>query len=167
MGLGATAKMMTLHHALKTFSLAHAHDVDKLLAFENVDQHAISSLHSTLAVAVSFERHFAHKLNWRKVVLCQMALRRLGQPRLLHKLHQANLRRFVTVFDGRLVLRHHTRTSLQHCDRAHIALRVEQLRHADLLAQNARNSDRHLSSPPSLARRLLAPAIGCEAILPD
>src|SRR5271157_4976820 len=35
------------------------------------------------------------------------------------------------------MLRHHARASLQHGDRANVALRVEQLRHADLLAQNA------------------------------
>ena len=60
-----------------------------------------------------------------------------------HKLDQANLSRLVSIFRGRLVLRHHARTSLQHCDRANVALGVKQLRHADLLAQNPRYLDCH------------------------
>jgi hypothetical protein len=36
---------MSLDHTLKAASLADSDDVDKLLAIENLDQHAIANLH--------------------------------------------------------------------------------------------------------------------------
>src|SRR2546429_1637797 len=40
---------------------------------------------------------------------------RMGRPRLFHKLHQANLARFVAVLRRRVMLRHYARTCWQHC----------------------------------------------------
>src|SRR5258706_6553296 len=142
---------MPLDYALEALALADSHDVDKLLALKNLDQHPVANLHRDVTVrsAVGFKRHFAHELHWRKIVLRQMSARRLSQPRLFHKLHQADLGRLVTVSRRRLVLRNYARTSLQHRDRTHIALRVKQLRHADLLAQNSSNSRCHLYLHPA------------------
>ena len=44
-----------------------------------------------------FDRHFAQELHRRQIVLAQMSLHRLGQPRFLHELNQADLRRVVSV----------------------------------------------------------------------
>src|ERR1700723_2665772 len=147
--LGTAAEVMPLHDALEAFSLAHAHDVDELFAFKNLHQHAVANLPRSLAVAIALKPHFAHELHRRKIILRQVSACRLGEPRLFHELDQANLSRFVSVLHRQLMLRHHTRTSLQHCHRAHVALRVKQLRHADLLAQNACNFDRHLRLHPA------------------
>src|ERR1017187_3786259 len=149
--LRTAGEMMPLNDTLEAFALAHSHDVDKLFAFEYLDQHPVADLHRDLAIggAIGFEPHFAHELYRRKIVLGQMSARRLGQPRLLHKFDQTNLSRFVTVLHRQLVLGHYARTSLQHCNRTHVALRVKQLRHADLLAQNACNSYRHLRLHPA------------------
>ena len=93
-----------------------------------------------------------------RLFFARVSLRRLGQPRLLHELDQADLRRLVSVFRGRLVLRDHARTSLQHGDRANIALRVKQLRHPDFLAENSRDLRCHflLHSQLGSQRWLLA-----------
>src|SRR5689334_14374720 len=130
---------MPLYDTLKPAPLADTNDIDESFAVENLDQDAIANLHRAIAIGRAFnlERHFAHELHRRKIVFREMSLGRLGQPRLFHKLDQANLGGLVPVLGGRLVLRHHARTSLQHRDRADVALRVKQLRHADLLAQNA------------------------------
>jgi hypothetical protein len=85
-------------------------------------------------------------------VLGKVSAHCLRQLLLFHKLDQANLRRLVAVFGLGLVLRNHAWSRLQHRRRPHIALRIEELRHADLLAQNSRNSS-HFFSIPSLARR--------------
>src|SRR5271156_1045884 len=95
---GTTAKVMPLYNALETFSLADSHDVDKLFALKNIDQHAVAGLHSSVACAIAFERHLAHELHRRKIVLRQVSLRRLRQLRLLYELHQTNLGRFVAIF---------------------------------------------------------------------
>src|SRR5436305_1682767 len=107
---------MPLDDTLKAFSLADADIVDKLFAFENLDQNSVANLHraSIRAIAVGLKRHFAHELHWRKIVLRQVPAGGFGQARLLHKLDQAYLSRFVSVLDRKLVLRNHTRTSLQH-----------------------------------------------------
>jgi hypothetical protein len=75
-----------------------------------------------------------------KVVLGKVSAHGLGQLLFFHKLDQANLRRLVSVFGAGLVLRNHARSRLQHRRRPHIALRIEELRHADLLAQNSCDS---------------------------
>ena len=75
----------------------------------------------------------------------------LGQPRFLHELDQADLRRVVSVFGLRLVLRDHAGPGLQNGGRMHVALVVEELRHADFLAQNS-GYFCHFSSPLQLGR---------------
>ena len=77
----------------------------------------------------------------------------LVSSRLLHELDQADLRRFVAVAGRSLVLSDHARAGLQHSRRANLALRIEQLRHADFLSENPC----YLSisfSVPSVARYL-------------
>ena len=66
-----------------------------------------------------------------------MTLHRLGQPRFLHELDQADLRGNVAVAGLGLVLRNHARTRLQNGGGMHVALVVEELRHADFFAQNS------------------------------
>jgi len=145
MRLRTTAKMMPLHHSLKPFPLADAHDVDESLAFEDLDQHSVANFHRAIPISrsLNLQRHFAHELHRRKIVLRQVSPRRFGQPRLLHKLDQSNLGGFIAISGRRLVLRHHAGASLQHRDRTHVALRVKQLRHAHLLAQNSRHLGCH------------------------
>src|SRR5580658_958354 len=141
--LGTTTKMMPLHHALKAVPLAGSDDIDKTLAFENIDQHAVANFNHTLgrlARSVHFHGNLTQKFHWRKIVLGKMSTHRLGQLFFFDKFDQADLRRYVTVFRLGLVLRNHARSRLQHRRRPHIALRIEELRHADLLAQNSRDS---------------------------
>jgi len=61
--------MMPLDHTLKSASLADSHDVDEALAFENLHQHAVANLHRAVFRALNLQRHFAHKLHRRKIVL--------------------------------------------------------------------------------------------------
>jgi hypothetical protein len=63
-----------------------------------------------------------------------MALLGLAQPRLLHELDEADLGRVVTVPSRRLALRDDARPSLQHRGGMHLAITVEQLRHADFFS---------------------------------
>src|SRR6266702_1174055 len=73
--LGTAAEMMPFHDALKALPLADSNDVDKLLAVENFDQHAIANLHRSITVTLSrrlnFKRHFAHELHRRQIILRQ------------------------------------------------------------------------------------------------
>src|SRR5690348_12766652 len=135
MRLRATAKMVAFHDALKSLPLAHSDYIHKPLALEEVDQYAVTSF--DCGVAVGFDRTFADELHRRHIVLRQMPTFGLAQLRFLHEFHQADLRAVVSVFGLRLVLRDHTRSSLQHGRRMHIALRIEELRHADLFPQNS------------------------------
>src|SRR5713101_934344 len=75
---------------------------------------------------------------------------RLRQLRFLHELNQANLRRVVSIFGLRLVLRDHARPRLQHRRRMHVSLRIEELRHPDFFPQNPCYL-RHFPLRPSLA----------------
>ena len=66
-------------------------------------------------------------------------------------------------FVADLVLRDHARTSLQHRDRANVALRVKQLRHADLLAQNSRDLRCHFLLHAQLGVAIARAPIGWKA----
>src|SRR3984893_5762424 len=138
---------MPLDHSLKPASLADADDVDKLFALKNLNQHAGPNLQAVAAFPVALERHFAQEFHRRKIVLRQVSALRFGQSRFLHEFDQADLSRLVTVFRRGLMLRNHAGPRLQHRDRANIAFGVEQLRHADFLAQNPCNLDRHFLIP--------------------
>ena len=69
---------MSTNYTLKAFSFTHADDVDKLFAFEDVNQNAVANFDNSLTITVGLESHFAHKLHWRKIVLRQMSTSRLG-----------------------------------------------------------------------------------------
>src|SRR5207302_2682574 len=161
--LRTTAKVMPLHHTLKASSLADSHDVDKLFAIEDLDQHAIPDLHRSIAIRgrFYFERNLAHEFHRRQIVLRQMSLRGFREPRLFHKLNQPDLRRLVSILHSRFVLRHHARASLQYCDRADVAPRVKQLRHPDLLAQNSRDLRCHFLLHAQRALSLLSREVIC------
>src|ERR1051326_3093632 len=132
---------MALHNTLEATSLADANDVNKFLSIEDIDEHTITSLQCAVAVARSlffnFNWNLAAELYRRQIVLAQMPLHRLGQARLLHKLNQTDLRGIVAVASLGLVLRHHARPSLQNGRGMHVALIVEELRHADLFSQDS------------------------------
>src|SRR5271167_4518886 len=66
-----------------------------------------------------------------------MSLHRLGQPGLLSELHQPDLGGVVAVLGDRLALRYKARARLQHRDRVNVTLVIEELRHADFLAENS------------------------------
>ena len=86
---------MPLHNTLKSVALAHADDVDKALAFENIHQNAVAQLDHAfcrLARSVNLDANFPHKFHWRKIVLSKVPAHRLGQLLLFHKLNQADLR---------------------------------------------------------------------------
>ena len=77
--------MVALHHACKTAALADADDVDKALAFENIDQHALANFQAIGRVVLGgffdFNRNLADELHRREIVLGQVAAHRLGQLR--------------------------------------------------------------------------------------
>ena len=66
--------MVPLHHAGKAAALAGADDVDELLAVEDIDQDPVADLYrrvvSRLRI-IDFDRHFAHELHRRKIVLAK------------------------------------------------------------------------------------------------
>src|SRR5205823_14608818 len=165
MRLRPAAKVMTLYYTLKSAPFAHAHDVDKSLAFTDIHQHAVAGFDRAIALGffVNFNRHFAHKLHRRKIVLSQMAFHRLRQARLLHAFHQTDLRRGVAIPGLRFVLRDHARTRLQNRRWMHVALVVKELRHPDFLSQNSRYL-RHFLLRSSMARWLLAGLCGAGAL---
>src|SRR5437660_6008347 len=127
--------MMALDYALKAFALTHADDIYKSLAIENFYQHAISRLHCGVAVGLDWD--LADKFHRRNIVLRQVSAHGLSHPRLFYEFNQTDLSGIVSVFGLRLVLGDHAWPSLQHRRRTHIALRVEQLRHADFFPQNS------------------------------
>src|SRR5271170_8216499 len=132
--------MMPPDYSGKTTPLADADDIHKFLAVEDVDQHAIASFYQSAVgfrLFFNLDWHLAHELDRRQIVLAQVSASRLGQPRLFHELNQADLRGNVSIFGLRFVLRDHAGTSLQHGRGMNVALVVEELRHADFLAQNS------------------------------
>src|SRR5579863_3167099 len=48
--LRTATEVMPFHNTLKTFALAHSDDIDELLAFKNLDQHAVADFHCAVAV---------------------------------------------------------------------------------------------------------------------
>ena len=155
---------MPPNHAGKAASLAGSHDVDKLFAFEDIDQDFVAHFHPIGrgfglrfgAGGGDFDIDLAHLPHRRQAVLAQVPTHRLVDARTLDELHQADLRRFVTIFSGGLALRHHARAGLQHRDRAHVAFAVEQLRHADFFADDPVN--RHCLVPFSSSCARVYPA---------
>src|SRR5581483_3970755 len=145
-GLRAAREVMPLYDSLEPLALADSDDVNKLLAIEYFYEHAVANFHRTVTVRrrINFQRNFAQELHWRKVALRQVSTLGVREPRLLHKLNQPDLRRLVSILHSRLVLRDDARAGLQYCDGTNVALRVKQLRHPDLLAQNSRDSRCHI-----------------------
>jgi hypothetical protein len=70
----------------------------------------------------------------------------LGDARRLYKLDQPDLRRVISILGRRLQLRNHAWAGLQHRNGMHLALLVEDLRHADLFTQNSRDCHSSLTS---------------------
>src|ERR1039458_546417 len=134
---GAPGKLVALHHARETTALAGRNHIHEFVAVENVHQNFVADLGAILIVGIDDDWHLTQEAHRRKVVLGEVALHRLRQPRLLHELHQPDLSRVVAIFGYRLALRHKAGTGLQHVDRVDITLVIEELRHANLLAQNS------------------------------
>ena len=64
--------MMPLHHARKPLSLAGSNDIHKLLALEDIHQHAIADFHRAGVVfrrRFHLNRNLAQKFYRRKIVL--------------------------------------------------------------------------------------------------
>src|SRR5581483_5623057 len=101
-------EMMTLYDARESAALADADHVHKAFALENIDQHAIADFRRFVLVGFSsnFERHFAHKLHRRQVMLLEVTRLRFGQAVFLNELDKPDLRRIVAVLAGVLALRH-------------------------------------------------------------
>src|SRR5271166_448171 len=136
---------MALYHAREPASFAGGNHVHKLIAFENVHQHLVASLGAVLTLAVNHDGYLAQETHWRQTVLGEMSLHRLRQPGLLDELNQSDLSGIVAVLGCRLALRHHAWAGLQHRDRVNITLVIEELRHANFLAENS--VDCHFSCP--------------------
>src|ERR1035438_4130941 len=152
--------MMALDHALKAVPFARSNHVDKALALEYIDQDTVARLDHALgrfSRGVNFDSNLPHKSHRRQVVLGKVSAHRLGQLLFFYKLDQANLRRLVAVARLGLVLRNHARSRLQHGRRPHIALRIEELRHADFLAETSCYSCHFLlhsqHAPPFIVQR--------------
>src|SRR5437763_826746 len=126
---------MALDYALKTFALADADNVHESFRLKHFNQHAVAGFDS--AITVGFNRNFADKFHRRNIVLRQMSAHGLRETRFLHKFHQADLGRVVTISRLRLVLSDHAWTRLQHGGRTHFAFRIEKLRHSDFFPQNS------------------------------
>ena len=128
---------MALDHAGESAALAGAGDIHELLIVENIHQNFVANFVAVFfgrcflpfgfscASGSDFHCHFAQHTHGRQIVLAKMPFHGLGQARLLHKFHQADLRRLVTIFGGGLALGDDARAGLQHGDRAHVALIVE------------------------------------------
>src|ERR1700680_4962478 len=155
--------MMPPNDAGKTTPLADTDDVHKFFAVEDVDQHAIASFHQPVAIALGLffdlDWNLAHKLDGRQIILAQVCASRLGQSRLFHELDQTNLSGNISILGLRLMLRDHAGPSLQHGRGMNVALVVEELRHANFLAQDSSYLCHFSSSPlTSVAVWLLAGA---------
>src|SRR5579862_1910744 len=142
MRLRTAAEMMPLHYARETPAFADADDIHKALAVENVDQDTLADfqavgLSAFFGLFFDFERNFAEELHRWEIVFGKVALHRLGEFLFFHELDQSDLGRLISVASRGLVLRDHARTGLQHGRRADFALRIEQLRHADLFSENS------------------------------
>src|SRR6185437_3610925 len=104
-------------------------------------------------------RNFLHELHRWQIMLGEVPLHRLGNPRTLHELDQSDLHGVVAVAGRALALRNYARSSLQHGNGTHLSALVKNLRHADFSSQNSRNHfvTNSSSSPPR--RRLQGFAI--------
>jgi hypothetical protein len=74
--------MMPLDYALKAAPLADSDDVDKTLAFKNVDQHAVARLDyalGRLARSVDFDPTSRMNFTGGRLCLAKVSAHRLGQ----------------------------------------------------------------------------------------
>src|SRR5438067_5510993 len=135
--------MMPLDHARKAAPLAGPNHIHKFFALENINQHLVADLHavrsglSFCGGQVYFDVYLTQLLNWWQIVLAEMAGHGLIQARAFYELNQPDLRGLVAILIRSLALRDHAWPGLQHRDRTHVALVVEQLRHPDFLANNS------------------------------
>ncbi len=126
MGARTAGELVALYNARKTASLAGARNVHELRTVEQIDQNLVANLHAPIgAFGVLHHGEFLHELHRGKIVLFEVALHRLGQARVLHKLNQTDLGGVVAVRQCGLELGNDTGTGLQHRDRTNIALVIE------------------------------------------
>ena len=125
--------------------------VDELGVGKDVNQNAIPSLGLGYALFGGEDRNFLDHLHRRRIRLGEVTGLRLGHVLRLHELDQANLRGVVAVARQRLQLRDHAGAGLQHRNGVHVALLVEDLRHADLFSQDSRNCHIFLASSCGVA----------------
>src|SRR5437868_2013 len=135
--------MMALDYARKTAPLAGSNHIHKFFALENINQHLVADLHAVRSGfsfcrgQVYFDVHFPQLLYGWQIVLAEVAGHGLIQARSFYELNQPDLRGLVAILIRSLALRDHTWASLQHRNRTHVALVIEQLRHPDFLANNS------------------------------
>src|SRR5207248_3168608 len=139
MRLRTSTEMMAPDYTGESAAFADAHNVYKLLALENIYQHPVAGLYCPIAFGLFlyFDRDLANELYWRQIVFSQMTLHRLSQAGFLHKLHQANLSRIVSVPRLTLLLGNHAGARLQDSGWMYVTLAVGQLRHSNFLVQNS------------------------------
>src|SRR5690606_7172867 len=134
-----TAEAVALHDTGDALALALASDVDVLAGFEGVIPQLLADLVIARVVRAALREVAAR----RDVVLTQVVAERLVDlPRV--DLPVAELDGGVAVLLGGADAGHHARTGLDHGHRNQPVVRVEDLGHAELLAQDAldRLSDR-------------------------
>src|SRR5271165_1671748 len=128
---------MSLHDAREPAALAGGNHIHKLFAFEDIHQHLVASLGAVLSFAVNHDGHLAQETHRRQTILSEMSLHRLRQPGFLYELNQSDLCGVVAVLGYGLALSNHAWAGLQHRDWVNITLVIEELRHANLLAENS------------------------------
>ena len=130
-GLLQAVGAVALHHAGVALTLADAGDVHMVALCKGVHLHLVANVQ----VGGVLELELLEDLLGGHARLLQMAQFRLGELLLRHVL-VTELHGFVAVFLRGLLLHHGAGARLDDGDRDHVAGLVEDLRHADLLADD-------------------------------
>src|SRR5262245_28857140 len=128
----ATAKMMPLHEAGKTATLAGSDDVHYFAIREDVDQDLISGIRRFATRHASL----AQNANRRRVVtgLGEMTRLRFVYPLRFDEFDEAELDGVISVLGHGLLLHHDAGTGLNNGDWNNAPIVLEQLRHSDFFA---------------------------------
>src|SRR6185437_6160208 len=139
------AEVVALDRALEALADADPGDLDRVTRLERLDGHRLA-FHRAVQPAAELDQLAVR----RDAVLGQMAELGLGEL-ALDDLVERELHRLVAVGVGGLHLHHRAWSGRDHGDgRDDAGLRVEDLRHTELFAQDALS---HSSPPPRWAKR--------------
>ncbi len=132
MGLLQAVEIPALDHARVAFALAHAGNVHVFSGFKNVGLDQIAHIE----LADILQPQLPQGLLGGDAALVEVALQGLGEALGL-LVAEAYLNRLVAIVFGGLFLRYHAGAGLDDGDGDHFPLLIEDLRHADLLADDS------------------------------